>query len=481
MRNLGGIGLLLTVACRGAAPRGDEQARSDSAVMARTWGLAYLQQHQLPRAEAEFRKVVTLAPDQPLGYANLGLVYLREGRYREAEAQLRRAAALDSTNSDVGLMLAGVYEATGRDAEALWEVERVRHRDSTDIRALYALAELARRSLDSVDRQRREGWLRQVVARAPANVVARLELVDLLLARGSAGAAAGELEALQRQLPQLPREAARFFADALRLARAGRAAEAATQARLFHRAMEVTAAFGDFDNDGRLDLYVATAGRGVLLQNAGRGRFRDVAAAGLAESGAARQVLFADLDHDGDLDLFLATATGNRVYRNNLDGTFREMAAQMGLAMESSRDAKLGDFDGDGHSDLLVVGGDGSTRLFRNLGQGRFQDVTAASGLAAVRRAGAVAVGDYDNDGFLDLFFTSLDGTDPALYHNRGDGTFERDARTDLLRRTLPGVAGLDAAFFDFDNDGRLDLIVVGKGGVRLFCNDATRGFEDLC
>ncbi|PYP12006.1 MAG: hypothetical protein DMD56_05290, partial [Gemmatimonadetes bacterium] len=69
--------------------------------MARTWGLAYLQQHQLPRAEAEFRKVVTLAPDQPLGYANLGLVYLREGRYREAEAQLRRAAALDSTNSDV--------------------------------------------------------------------------------------------------------------------------------------------------------------------------------------------------------------------------------------------------------------------------------------------------------------------------------------------------------------------------------------------
>src|SRR5947207_5918573 len=113
-------------------------------------------------------------PDQAVGYADLGLVYLREGRYREAEAQLRRAAALDSTNSDVGLMLAGVYEATGRDADALREVERVRHRDSTDIRALYALAELARRSADSVDRQRREGWLRQVVARAPANVVARL-------------------------------------------------------------------------------------------------------------------------------------------------------------------------------------------------------------------------------------------------------------------------------------------------------------------
>src|SRR5207249_8449699 len=179
MRNLGGIGLLLTVACRGAAPSGDEQARSDSAVMARTWGLAYLQQHQLPRAETEFRKVVALAPDQALGYADLGLVYLREGRYREAEPQLRRAAELDSASSDVGLMLAKVYELTGREAEARREVDRVLRRDSTDVRALYALAELAARSTDPGERLRRESLLRRVVARAPANIVARLELVNV--------------------------------------------------------------------------------------------------------------------------------------------------------------------------------------------------------------------------------------------------------------------------------------------------------------
>src|SRR5213592_520008 len=108
------IGLLLMVGCRAATP-GDEVARSDSALTARTWGLAYLQQNQLPQAEAEFRKVVALAPDQPLGYADLGLVYLRGGRYREAEAQLRRAAALDSANGDIGLTLAKVYEVTGRE------------------------------------------------------------------------------------------------------------------------------------------------------------------------------------------------------------------------------------------------------------------------------------------------------------------------------------------------------------------------------
>jgi len=628
-RNLGGIGLLLLAACWGAAP-GADQARSDSALTARTWGLAYLQQQQLPRAEAEFRKVVTLAPEQALGYADLGLVYLREGRTREAEAQLQRAAELDSSDSDVGLMLADVYRLTGREADARGEIDRVLRRDSTDLRALYALARLAARSADPAERQRRE--LRRVVTRAPANIVARLELVDLLLARGSAGAAAGELEALQRQLPQLPREAAGFFQRALVLARTGRAAEAAAQATRFHRAMEVTAAyqvalerlggasgafvgypvltfnsniavprddpravaaairftdvtagsglevvealpdslasslergvalavgdydddetedlfvaghlfrgtlgrfvetsagarlafrdrpvaaaFGDFDNDGRLDLYVATTGRAMLLRNQDGRTFRDVAAsAGLADSGTVAKALFSDVDHDGDLDLLLATPRGNRVYRNNLDGTFREMAAPMGLAMEGSRDAAAGDFDGDGRTDLVVLTSDGHPRLFHNLGQGRFEDVTAASGLAAVRRAGAVAVGDYDNDGFLDLFLTSLDGSDAALYHNRGDGTFQRDARSDGLRRTLAGVVGLDAAFFDFDNDGRLDLVVVGKPvgatlgdpgasprgqplvrprltpgrrpgapqgrGVFLFRNDATKGFED--
>src|SRR5437899_1154132 len=151
VRVLGGIGLLLAAACRGAAP-GAGQARSDSAFKARTWGLAYLQQQQLPRAEAEFEKVVALAPDQALGYADLGLVYLREGRLRDAETQLRRAAALDSSGSDIGLMLAEVYRLTGRAADARREIDGVLRRDSTAIRALYALVQLAARSADPAER-----------------------------------------------------------------------------------------------------------------------------------------------------------------------------------------------------------------------------------------------------------------------------------------------------------------------------------------
>ena len=603
-KRLSVIGILLMGACRGAGSGGDAVANGAAAVTARTWGLAYLQGNQLPQAEAEFRKVVALAPDQAVGYADLGLVYLREGRYREAEAQLKRAAQLDSADSNIGLTLARLYQLTGRGAEARRELERVLRRDSTDIRALYAVAELAGQSPDPEERRRQESELRRVVARAPANVAARLELADLLLARGAADAAAAELEALERQLPELPRDAARFFQRALRSARAGRVSEAAAAAQRFHHAMELTAgyqaglqrlggpsgalvgypvltfnpniaiptesaraiaaairftdvtagsglagvealpdsvagsleravalaagdydddeiedlfvaghlfrgdrgrfiettrsagialrdrsvaaAFGDFDNDGRVDLFVATGGRGALLRSSGGGAFQDVAAsAGLAEGAPAAKALFVDFDHDGDLDLLLATTAGTRAYRNNLDGTFREAAAQMGVPGGGSRDVAFGDFDGDGLTDLVIVGDDGRTRLFRNLGQGRFEDATAASGLGGAPRAGAVAVGDYDNDGFFDLFVTCLDGGEPALYHNRGDGTFEPDARAGALRRTLRGVAGLDAAFFDFDNDGFLDLLVVGKPaapdrrGVFLFRNDATGRFED--
>src|SRR5437016_12266801 len=178
-RRPGVVGLLLlAAACRGAAP-GADQARSDSALTARTWGLAYLQQQQLPRAEAEFQKVVALAPDRALGYADLGLVYLREGRSREAEAQLRRAAELDSSSNEIVLMLAEVYRLSGREADARHELDRVLHSDSTDIRALYALARLAAQSADPAGRQRWERLLRRVLARAPAKTVSRLELVDL--------------------------------------------------------------------------------------------------------------------------------------------------------------------------------------------------------------------------------------------------------------------------------------------------------------
>src|SRR5947199_191083 len=495
LQHLGAVAALLLAGCRGREPAPGGALERDAAILAaRTLGLAYLQKNQLAQAETSFRRIVAFAPDQALGYANLGLVQLRQGRYREAETAIRRAAALDTANDDIALTLAKVYELTGRSAAARAEVDRVLRRSPHDLRALYALVQL--------DSASRESYLRQIVERAPVNVAARLELADLLLAHGAADPAAAQLEALQRQLPELPREATRFFERALALARAGRAAAAAAPAARFHRFMETTAAYqASLQKLQGASGAAPPAGYAILTFNpiitppaqdaraiAAAIRFVDVTtAAGLVglpplpDTAGGSALAIGDYDGDGSEDVFV----GGHLFQN---GPFQEMAGPLGLGGGgASRDAAFGDLDGDGFTDLVGVGGDGRLTLFRNAGQGRFEDATATSGLAQARtpgRAAAVAIGDYDNDGFLDLFVASTGGTAPVLYHNRGDGTFEPDRRSAPLA-ALRTLAARTALFFDFDNDGFLDLIVGGtptKAGGRslfLFRNDQTGRFVD--
>src|SRR5207253_2895150 len=316
-----------------------------------------------------------------------------------------------------------------------------------------------------------------------------------------ADSAAANLEALERQLPELPREENRFFQQALALARTGRAAAAAAPATTFHHFMETTALYqASLEKlrgaSGAPPGYPILTFNPVITPPAQDARTIAAAirlsavtgAVGLGGAPPATTALFVDLDHDGDLDLFLATPAGNRVYRNTLDGRFQDMTGPMGLGSAGgTRDAAFGDLDGDGRVDLVVVGNDGRLTLFRNAGQGRFEDATAASGLAPAALPGpaaAVAVGDYDNDGFLDLFVAAPGGTAPVLYHNRGDGTFEPDRRSAALA-ALRTLAARAAIFCDFDNDGFLDLVVVGvptKAGARgvyLLRNDQTGRFVD--
>ncbi len=269
----------------------------------------------------------------------------------------------------------------------------------------------------------------------------------------------------------------------------GRFVETTAEANVAHAGAVSSAIFADYDDDRRLDLYIVRVGGNLLYRNVGDGRFEDVTrTAGIAGPGGGGRAVFVDLDLDGDLDIYEARDGANRFYRNNGDGSFEERAATAGIAGEEeadSRDVVFGDFDDDHDVDLLVINANGSNALFSNARQGRFEDVTAESGLAGGGSSGAAAVGDYDNDGFLDLFVTALSGGAHTLYRNEGDGTFEVDRRSDPALSEIRDVAGLGAAFLDFDNDGHLDLLVVGEPtgesgrGVVLFRNDGTGRFED--
>jgi hypothetical protein len=210
-----------------------------------------------------------------------------------------------------------------------------------------------------------------------------------------------------------------------------------------------------------------------------------------ASSGSA----VADVDGDGCEDLFLAG--GDAVlYRSNCDGTFRDATADAGLPRPwpgAATGVVFFDVDNDGDQDLYVAAVVGGDRLFRNGGDGRFTDVTAASGIPRVPWTSMPTVADYDRDGFLDVYlvrmgdaektvpepaFAARNGVPSALLHNRGDGTFE-DV-TDRARVRFRGW-GLAGAWGDFDADGWPDLYVANEfGGNALYRNRGDGTFDDF-
>jgi hypothetical protein len=249
-------------------------------------------------------------------------------------------------------------------------------------------------------------------------------------------------------------------------------------------------AVGDYDGDGHDDVYfVNQLGENALYHNNGDGTFTDVtkeAGVGLGDRVCVAAV-FSDTLNKGRQDLYVtSTRGGNVFFRNQGDGTFKEATKEAGLTcVKHSQTAVFFDYDNDGYPDLFVTNTADWTLndydrasgyypgpadlwklaaspkehnvLYHNNGDGTFADVTKEAGLEGQGWGGDVAVFDYNDDGRPDLFVTNMFGAS-QLYRNNGDGTFT-DVTKEVLGRTSFGAIGSKA--FDFDNDGRLDLLVV--------------------
>lgn len=270
------------------------------------------------------------------------------------------------------------------------------------------------------------------------------------------------------------------------------------------------AAAADYDNDGKPDLFVAGVNRNTLFHNLGSGRFEDVTAkAGIQSGEWAVAAGWFDFDRDGQLDLWVVhyarwspeeerycgdqsrgiriychpkyyTGLASTLYRNRGDGTFEDVSARAGVAKYAGRGMSVAfaDYDQDGWPDVFVTNDNMPNFLFHNLRNGTFEEVALVAG-TALRDDGkpvasmGVEFKDYDNDGLPDLFITALAGETFPLFRNIGKGSFIDGSHLSHLGSLTLKHSGWGLGLFDFNNDGWKDLFTANS-----HVNDLVEKFE---
>ena len=255
-------------------------------------------------------------------------------------------------------------------------------------------------------------------------------------------------------------------------------------------------AVGDVDNDGDRDVYVTNFGANGLYRNNGDGTFSDVTAkAGVGGSDWSTSAAFFDMENDGDLDLYVTNyletsfetnplcelknirtycypghydGVGDRLYQNLGGGRFRDVSEASGILNPEGKGLGVvaADFDDDGWTDLYVANDTERNFHYRNNRQGGFEDMTLLSGTGYNEEANAEAgmgtdAADYDGDGLMDIVVTNYDMETNALYRNHQDWLFTDERASSGVTRGDRFLLGFGTGFFDFDNDGDQDLLVV--------------------
>jgi enediyne biosynthesis protein E4 len=257
---------------------------------------------------------------------------------------------------------------------------------------------------------------------------------------------------------------------------------------------------GDVNNDGFEDLYVTNFGPNVLYLNNGDGTFRDFSKeSGTDDSSWSSSAAFGDYDKDGDLDLYVSnylefdvrnlpqdnplcryrglkvqcgprglTPTAHRFYENQGNGKFVDVTQKSGIGRARpyyGLGVVWGDYDNDGDLDIFVANDSTPNYLFRNNGNKTFSEVALLAGVALSeegkeKASMGVDFGDYDNDGDLDLFVTSFSEDYDTLYRNEGNGQFSDVSYAAGIGETTWSYLAWGTQFVDFDLDGWLDLVI---------------------
>ena len=467
-------------------------ATYDQILSYRNIGLAKIEDELFSDAVKAFTELTKLAPQEAAGYANLGWSYLQSpGKLDSAEIMLLRATELSPENSDIQYLIAKMYELTGRTNKGREVLVDLLSTNSKHILSLYQLSEYNKRSSDNNDKKEAQKLLKNILQIIPGNIAAHLKFIELSIKNGDTEDALLSIQSVNQILPSLPDEAIPLSNNAVQHLRNNNLQQALVQALMFHNLLKSTTYYKSGieelrGNPGPISgkpLYRFTNLKPPNMTIKEKAlisiKFVDITEnIGLGNISQVSTFDIADYDGDGTQDMFISQWKGNNKNTKhsilyNQNGALEAVNDNSGIK-HNGRDIKsvTADYDNDGFLDLLIINNEES-KLYKNDGRGKFNDMTNASVLSLPVNTMKAGFFDYDLEGDLDLFVVTSKKN--QLYRNNGDGNFTNVSKKSTMSETSnPSV---DIAFGDFDDDGDGDIFIVNMNGLNRYYNNRRQGY----